>query len=184
MTGSAEVWSSFTYDPRDPRYASLRASDHDRAVVHQVLGEAYADGRLDREEYDERCVRADGSRVLGDFRAILGDLVAPPPSTGRSLAHASQQELETLAERAWQTKRREASFSFLGASLVTTAIWFATCFGGGGFEPYFFWPGFVIAFSLLHLVRVASSHREIVESEVKRLEKRRSKDQRGRGPFG
>jgi len=184
MTGSAEVWSSFTYDPRDPRYASLRASDHDRTVVHEVLAEAYADGRLDREEYDERCVRADGSRVLGDFRAILGDLVAPPPSTGRSLAHSSQQELETLAERAGQTKRREASFSFLGASLVTTAIWFATCFGGDGFDPYFFWPGFVIAFSLLHLVRVASSRREIVESEVKRLEKRRSKDQRGRGPFG
>jgi DUF1707 SHOCT-like domain len=184
MTGSAEVWSSFTYDPRDPRYTALRASDLDRVVAHQVLADAYADGRLDREEYDERCVRADGSRVLGDFRPILDDLVAPPPSTERSLAHASHQELEAMAERAWQTKRREASFSFLGASLVTTAIWFATCFGGGGFDPYFFWPGFVIAFSLLHLVRVAGSHRDIVESEVKRLEKRRSKDQRGRGPFG
>ncbi|WP_243057430.1 DUF1707 domain-containing protein [Nocardioides sp. SR21] len=184
MTDSPEVWSSFTHDPREARYAVLRASDHDRAIVHQVLDEAYADGRLDREEYDERCARVDRSRVLGDFRAILGDLVAPPPSTERTLAHASQRDLEVLAERAWQTKRREASFSFLGASLVTTAIWFATCFGGGGFNPYFFWPGFVIAFSLLHLVRVAGSHREIVESEMKRLEKRRSKDQRGRGPFG
>jgi len=184
MSGTPEVWSSFTYDPRDPRYAALRASDHDRAVVHQVLAEAYADGRLDREEYDERCGRVDGSRVLGDFRPILGDLVAPPPSSDRSLAHASQRDLEVLAERAWRTKRREASFSFLGASLISTTIWFATCFGDGSFEPYFFWPGFIIAFSLLHLVRVASSHREIVESETRRLEKKRAKDQRGRGPFG
>ena len=184
MTDSPEVWSSFTYDPRDPRFAALRASDHDRVVVHQVLAEAYADGRLDRDEYDERSARVDGTRALGGFRPLLDDLVAPPPSTGRTLAHASQRDLEVLAERAWQTKRREASISFLGARLVTTAIWFATCFGSGGFDPYFFWPGFVIAFSLLHLVRVASLHREIVESEVKRLEKRRSKDQRGRGPFG
>ncbi|GAA4365529.1 DUF1707 domain-containing protein [Nocardioides caricicola] len=184
MTGTPEVWSSFTYDPREPRYAALRASDHDRAVVHQVLAEAYADGRLDREEYDERSQRVDGLRVLGDFRPILDDLVAPPPTPGRSLAHASHRDLETLAERAWRTKRREASFSFAGASLVTTAIWFATCFSDGTFDPYFFWPGFVIAFSLLHLVRVASSHREIVDSELRRLEKRRAKDQRGRGPLG
>lgn len=184
MTGSAEVWSEFTYDPRDPRYAGLRASDHDRSVVQQVLGEAYADGRLNREEYDERSARVDAIRALGDLRAVLDDLVAPPPSTERSLVHASRRDLEVLAEKSWRSKRREATFSFLGASTVTTAIWFATCFGGGTFNPYFFWPGFVIAFSLLHLVRVAASHGEIVESEIKRLEKRRSKEQRGPGPFG
>ena len=184
MNGPAEVWSSFTYDPRDPRYAPLRASDQDRAVVHQVLAEAYADGRLNREEFDERSARVDQTRALGDLRIALDDLVAPPPSTERSLAHASRSELEVLAEKAWRTKRREAAFSFFGASLITTAIWFATCFGGDGFNPYFFWPGFVIAFSLLHLVRVAGSHGEIVETEVRRLEKKKSKEQRGRGPFG
>jgi Domain of unknown function (DUF1707) len=183
MNGPADVWSSFTYDPRDPRYAGLRASDHDRSVVHQVLGEAYADGRLNREEYDERSARVDRTRLLGDLRLALDDLVAPPPSTERSLAHASRRELEVLAEKAWRAKRREAAFSFLGASLITTAIWFATSFDGGTFDPYFFWPAFVIAFSLLHLVRVAGSHGEIVETEVRRLEKRKSKEQRGRGPL-
>lgn len=184
MSTPAEVWSSFTYDPRDPRYAGLRASDQDRAVVQQVLAEAYADGRLDREEYDERSGHVADIRALGDLRSVLDDLVAPPPSTSRSLAHASNRDLELLADKAWHSRRRDAVFSFLGASGVTTAIWFATCFGSGGFEPYFFWPGFVIVFSLLHLVRVASSRGEIVESEVKRLEKQRSKEQRGRGPFG
>ena len=32
-----EVWSSFSHDPRDPRCAPLRASDHDRTVVQTVL---------------------------------------------------------------------------------------------------------------------------------------------------
>lgn len=177
-----EVWSSFTHDPRDPRCAPLRASDHDRTVVQTVLDEAYADGRLDRAEYDERTRRVGGLRLLGDVHGLLGDLVAQrPPSAGRSLAHASSSDLERIALRSWQTKRREAVFSFLGASTVTTAIWFATCFRDGDFDPYFFWPAFVIAFSLLHLVRTASSRREIVESEVRRLEKRREKDQRKPG---
>ena len=184
MSGQPEVWSSFTYDPREPRYAGLRASDQDRAVVHQVLAEAYADGRLDRDEYDERSARVSGIRALGELRSVLDDLVAPPPSSSRSLAHASHRDLEVLAEKAWRSRRRDAAFSFMGASLITTAIWFATSFGRDGFDPYFFWPGFVIAFSLLHLVRVAASRSEIVESEIRRLEKQRSKEQRGRGPFG
>jgi Domain of unknown function (DUF1707) len=177
-----EVWSSFSHDPRDRRYAALRASDHDRTVVQTVLDEAYADGRLDRAEYDERSRRVGGLRLLGDVDSLLSDLVARRPAApGRSLVHASDRDLERLAQRTWQTKRREAVFSFLGASLVTTAIWFATSFSDGHFDPYFFWPGFVIVFSLLHLVRTASSRREIVENEVRRLEKKRDKEQRKPG---
>lgn len=176
-----EVWTSFTRNPRDPRCAALRASDHDRVLVQQVLDEAYADGRLDRAEYDERTVAARGVRVLGDLTPLLRDLVAPPAPGAGSLVHASRGDLERLAHRAWQTRRREAVFSFLGSSLVTTAIWFATCFRDGAFDPYFFWPAFVIAFSLLHLVRTASSRREIVDQEVRRLEKRRDKEQRKPG---
>ncbi|WP_460829149.1 DUF1707 SHOCT-like domain-containing protein [Nocardioides hungaricus] len=178
-----EVWSAFTHDPRDPRCAPLRASDHDRAVVQQVLDEAYADGRLDREEHDERTRRAGGLRLLGDVHGLLADLVAqrPAATAGRSLLHASNSDLERLAERAWRTKRREAAFSFVGASLVSTAIWVATCFRDGGFDPYFFWPAFVIALSLLNLVRTAASRREIVDKEVRRLEKRRERDQRKPG---
>ena len=52
MTGAGDVWSAFTRDPRLTEHAALRASDADREVVHQVLTEAYADGRLDRDEFD------------------------------------------------------------------------------------------------------------------------------------
>ncbi|WP_459971410.1 DUF1707 SHOCT-like domain-containing protein [Nocardioides pyridinolyticus] len=177
-----EVWSSFSHDPRDPRCASLRASDHDRTVVQAVLDEAYADGRLDRSEYDERTQGVGGVRHLGDVPGLLGDLVAPrPPTSRRSLAQASGSDLERIAQRTWQTKRRDAAFWFLGWSTVATAIWFATCFRNGTFEPYLFWPAFVIALSLLHLLRTAASRREIIESEVRRLEKRRERDQRKPG---
>lgn len=176
-----EVWSSFSHDPRDGRYAPLRATDQDRAVVHQVLGEAYADGRLDRTEYDERSARVSGVRTLGGALPLLTDLVAPRPVVGRTLAQASSSDLERMAERAWQHKRRDALFSFVGASLVTTAIWLATSFRHGGFDPYFFWPALVIAVSLLNLVRVAASRREIVETELRRLEKRRDREQRWPG---
>lgn len=173
-----EVWSSFTYDPRDARFAGIRASDQDRDTVQQVLADAYAEGRLDREEFDERSDRVRSVRVLGDVQPLLADLVAPPVRADRELVHASRRDLEEMAERHWRTRRREAFFSFAGASLVTTAIWFATCFGDGGFDPYFFWPGFVIALSLLNLVRTAASHDEIADREVRRLERQREKQQR------
>src|SRR6187397_2068017 len=48
---SGDLWASFQHDPRDPAVAPLRASDADRNLVHGVLTEAFADGRLDREEY-------------------------------------------------------------------------------------------------------------------------------------
>ena len=88
-----EVWSSFTHDPRDARFTGIRASDQDRAVVAEVLAEAYADGRLDRDEYDERSERVSGIRVLGDVNGLLSDLVAPPVSGQRSLVHASRRDL-------------------------------------------------------------------------------------------
>lgn len=152
--------------------------------MQQVLGEAYADGRLDREEYDQRSARAGGIRVLADVQPLLGDLVAPRAAPGQSLAQASRGDLERMATREWERKRREAAFSFLGASLVATGIWFATSFRHGHFDPYFFWPAFVIALSLLNLVRTAASRREIVDSEIRKLEKRRDKAQRRPGWLG
>lgn len=179
MTGSAEVWAEFTQDPRDQQCASLRASDRDRSLVQQVLAEAYADGRLAREEYDERSERAGAVRVLGDVNPLLRDLVAPP-AAGRGLVSASRRELEQRAERTWQARRREAVFSFLGPSFVCLVIWFATSWDGAGFTPYFFWPGFVIVFTGLHLIRTATRHADIVEEEVRRLERRRAKELRAR----
>ena len=175
-----EVWSSFTHDPRDSRFTGIRASDQDRELVVQVLAEAYADGRIDRDEFDERSDRAGRVRVLGEVHPILRDLVPPTPSATQSLALASRRELEVRAERVWRSRRREAFYGFVGPSAITTAIWVATSFHDGAFEPYFFWPAFVIVFTLLNFVRVTTHREEMVEEEVRQLEKKRAKELRSR----
>jgi hypothetical protein len=46
-------WTRFRLDPRQADNARMRASDADREVVRAVLTDAFADGRLTREEHDE-----------------------------------------------------------------------------------------------------------------------------------
>jgi hypothetical protein len=61
MDGS-EVWERFAHDPRRAENAQLRASDSDRDVVRDVLGDALADGRLTMAELDERTDRLTTSK--------------------------------------------------------------------------------------------------------------------------
>jgi hypothetical protein len=64
-------WESFRLDPRQPGHASMRASDADREIVRAMLADAYADGRLTREEYDDRLNTLYGSRTLGEVAYLL-----------------------------------------------------------------------------------------------------------------
>ncbi|MBV9204211.1 MAG: DUF1707 domain-containing protein [Actinobacteria bacterium] len=59
----------------------LRASDQDREGVADVLREAYAVGRLNREEFDERCVAAYTARTCGELCDLTADLPVPPART-------------------------------------------------------------------------------------------------------
>lgn len=61
----------------------LRCSDEDRELVAQVLNNAYADGRLDFEEHNERITRAYNAKTFGDLDGLTLDLVparAPEPA--------------------------------------------------------------------------------------------------------
>ena len=84
-TGS--VWGEFEHDPRDPQYAGMRASDRDRAVVHEVLASAYAEGRLDEVEFKNRLDTAMSATTRGDLNGLFGDLPSlpsePPPPPPR-----------------------------------------------------------------------------------------------------
>ena len=76
---SAGTWERFEHDPRSPQAARLRASDRDREVALEVLGQAYADGRLDRAEHDARSTAAATAKVLADLVPQLEDLVPDAP---------------------------------------------------------------------------------------------------------
>jgi hypothetical protein len=166
-----DVWASFQHDPRDPAVAPLRASDADRNVVHGVLTESFADGRLDREEYDERSAAALQARVLGELPPLIADLVPDRPLLPAQvpLAAMSHSDLERRALQKWRSDRREAFVGFLGSGLVTWTIWAIFMFGE------FPWPLIVNAFALMNFFRVAASRNESVANEVKRLERKQAR---------
>lgn len=55
----------------------IRASDADRERIAARLREHYAEGRLTREELDERISAALGARTYGDLRGVMADLPEP-----------------------------------------------------------------------------------------------------------
>jgi len=167
-----DLWASFQHDPRDPAVAPLRASDADRDVVHRLLADAFADGRLDRDEYDERSATVLAARTLGELPPLVSDLVPDRPllPSRVPLVAASSSELQQRAEDHWRDERRNALFGFVGSAVITWTIWAATMFGG------FPWPAIVNAFALLNLLRTVANRREIVAQEVRRLERKRAKE--------
>jgi hypothetical protein len=56
----------------------IRASDADREVVVDVLREAFSEGRLTLDEFDERMSAAYASRTWGQLRELTVDLPAQP----------------------------------------------------------------------------------------------------------
>ena len=162
-TGS--IWGRFEHDPRDPRYAGMRASDRDRAVVHDLLATAYAEGRLDRDEFDERSASVAAAKTYAELTPPIRDLATDAvPSVW---APASPPDLRRKAQLYYGEKLRDALFSFLVPNLICWAIWL---FAGPGWP----WPLFVTIPTGLNLVRVATSRAQIVESRIEKLERRQA----------
>ena len=71
------------FAPRPPvelRTPALRAADVDRDLVHRVLAEAFADGRLDRQEFDERSEQVSPSARSASCPGVIADLVPLRPA--------------------------------------------------------------------------------------------------------
>ena len=168
-------WGEFTQDPRRADSAHLRASDRDRDVVLGVLTEGYADGRLTKEEYDDRAGAATTARTLGELPRLILDLVPQPAVSRTGLVLATPEELQAQAEARYASKRRSALSGALTTSLVLTVIWLLL---GQGF----FWPGFVILACVLDVLRVLTRKADLVAAERQRLERRQRKSLGPRRP--
>jgi hypothetical protein len=160
----ASIWDRFSLDPRHPENARLRASDRDRDVVNDLLGTAYAEGRLTPEELDERSDSVTQSRTLGDLPAIIDDLVAPT-----AIVATRPAALRAEAERRYRAQRQNAFFGFLGPSLICWVIWSATMFGG------FPWPVFVMLGTGMRLLQLVATRQDTVASIERDLEKKERK---------
>jgi hypothetical protein len=68
--------------PED-RGLGLRASDADREHVAELLGRAFAEGRLTSEEHSERLEAVYTAKTMGELRPLVADLpvVFAPPTT-------------------------------------------------------------------------------------------------------
>jgi len=163
---SGSLWGRFSHDPRDPAYSGLRTSDRDRAVVHDVLAEAYAEGRLDRDELDERTAAVDGAKTYGDLVPPLRDLAVDAGTPAVTLA--PRADLERKAQAYYREKLGEAFMGFLIPNLIVWTIWL---FAGHSFP----WPLFVLIPTAGNLVRVMFSKQAIVEARIEKLERRQAK---------
>ncbi|KRF17271.1 hypothetical protein ASG90_08190 [Nocardioides sp. Soil797] len=163
------IWDEFEHDPRRAENSGLRAADKDRDVVRRVLGDAYADGRLDRDELDARTDQVLAVRTLGELPELVGDLVP---------ARVTQTPATTPQERALRTynkDRKDALWTFLSVSLLCWVIWAATSFGGDGFDPYFPWPLFPMIGTGINIGRLMFMREEIVEQNLRSIEKKERK---------
>ena len=72
------------------RGAGLRASDRERDAVVQRVQQAFAEGRLDDTEFDERMRAALTARTHADLDALLTDLPAETAAPGAAPAAAGR----------------------------------------------------------------------------------------------
>lgn len=123
-------WAGFSADPREQQYQHLRASDADRANAASMLADAYAEGRLDNDEYNQRLDQVMSSKALGELVPVLADVTpAPRPASAASYQPVRQRGQGFLGPfpRWW-----------LGLALLFNVIWLMTVLTSG--HLIYYWP--------------------------------------------
>ena len=114
---------------------SLRAGNADREQVVAELNKAFAEGRLDVRELDERVAAAYAAKTMGELAPLTADLPsgrAVAPRTGEPPARPpADRQIEHGSGRA-------AIAGALGLFLVNVLIWAAVSIGSG--SVVYFWP--------------------------------------------
>ena len=151
----------------------MRASDADRDIVLRTLGEAYAEGRIDRDEYDERADAVHGAKTLGELPRVLDDLVptsALAPYAGLGL---DTRSLEEQALARWERRRREAFMAFLIPTLICWVVWLLTSGPTG-----FMWPVFPTIGTAVPLIGTIVQKKDILESNKRHIVRKQEKELR------
>ena len=151
----------------------MRASDADRDIVLRTLADAYAEGRLDPVEYDERADAVTSAKTLGELPVVLGDLV---PMTG-GVPYGGSGVLDTrtvdeLAVAKWEKSRRDAFMGFLIPTLICWVVWGLTMFGG------FPWPVFPMIGTAIPLLGTVVQRKDIIESNKRSIVRKQEKELR------
>lgn len=163
------IWDEFEHDPRRAENSALRAADKDRDVVRRALTDAYAEGRLDRDELDARTDDVLAARTLGELPSLLGDLV---PISGPTRSPAQRHD-QAVAE--YRKDRKDALWTFLSVSVLCWVIWLATSWDSGNLDPYFPWPLFAMLGTGINLGRTVFMRDEMITNNERSLERKERK---------
>lgn len=168
---STGAWDRFEQDPRSPHTARLRAADRDRDVALDVLGQAFADGRLDREEYDARSAAVSAAKTLGDLVPLLDDLVVDSSAAlvARPGGVPATADLHEQAVRRWARERREALTGLVTVSVICWTIWAVIMPGG------FVWPIFPMLAQAVVVLRTQLQKQDIIEKNEHKLAEKQAK---------
>ncbi|SDK56735.1 protein of unknown function [Actinopolyspora mzabensis] len=107
----------------------VRIGDQDRDRVIALLGEHFSAGRLEIDEFDERCKRAARARFRADVAVLFADLPDPHPEllVPRDTGPAAEPEREG-ASRVPRARRGallgiSVAVALLGLLVVTRQFW-------------------------------------------------------------
>lgn len=102
----------------------VRVGDRDRDRAIALLGEHFSAGRLDIEEFDDRCTRAAAARFRSELLALFEDLPEPRPE----LATAPPLRTDTSEANVPNPRARRAGLLAVGVSVLVVLValaWFS-----------------------------------------------------------
>ncbi len=149
------LWARFSADPR--RQPTLRASDRDREVVRDVLGEGYAEGRLTHVEHLERLDAVNAARTLGDLVGLVDDLVVAGKVSGTAVGGP----LDSSAYPRWSRILLTAvGGSWILVAFIVNMVWILSSLTQGRFLYYWpMWPMFGMAIPVVAGCVIATAAR-------------------------
>jgi len=123
----------------------MRAGDGDRDQTISRLREAFAEGRLSTEEFEQRMSAANVAKTYGELSVLVEDLpaVAPTPAVAATPVPAAPTTAAAEVQSDEDHSVRNGWASWLGVSVLVNVIYFATWLTQGGSAPYY-WPIWVM----------------------------------------
>ena len=112
----------------------LRVSHAERQLVVERLNVAFAEGRLEVTELDERVQAAYAAKTVGDLRRLILDLPLPRDARGNPAVPAKPAADRDIE----RSTRRAAVGGALALFLVNVLIWAAVSIGAD--DMIYFWP--------------------------------------------
>jgi Domain of unknown function (DUF1707) len=134
----------------------IRVSDAERSAVAELLGQHYADGRLDQAEFDERVGRTMAAKTRGDLTGLFDDLPETEPGAASDGPHGP------VGPYAHHHMRRRRGGGIIRPLLLLAVIFICANVAWHAFTSLFFitpliWAFLVVA-GIIVLTRLTHRH--------------------------